>query len=164
MSDNNGWIKLHRKMLDNPVVWKDLEHLGVWIYLLLNASHKDYQVMFDGKKITLKAGQLITGRKKIAEKTGVCESKVRRILKTFKIDQQIDQQTSTKNSLITILNWDKYQISDQQSDQQLANNWPTTDQQLTTNKNIKNIKNKKNKGFSGRNYDFDELEKKLTVL
>ena len=67
MSD--GWVKIHRKMLDNPVVFKDPDHLAVWMYLLLKATHQDYQTMFGGKKITLKPGQLITGRKVISEKT-----------------------------------------------------------------------------------------------
>ena len=141
MADNNGWIKLHRKLLDNPVVMKDSDHLAVWIYLLLNASHTEYPVLFGGKKISLKAGQLITGRKSIASTLGISESKVRRILDLFEIDQQIDRQRSNKNSLVSILNWDKYQIFDQQIDQQATNNRPTSDQQPTTNKNNKNIKN-----------------------
>ena len=41
---NNGYIKLHRKLLDNPVVMKSNDHLAVWMYLLLNATHQDYQV------------------------------------------------------------------------------------------------------------------------
>lgn len=131
----DGWIKLHRKVLDNPIVCKDAEHLAVWVYLLLNATHKEREVLFDGKKITLKCGQLITGRKKISEETKVNESKVRRILNDFKNDQQIDQQTSTRNTLISILQWDEYQDNDQQSDQQVTNNRPTSDQQVTTNKN-----------------------------
>lgn len=140
MADNNGWIKLHRKLLDNPVVMKDSDHLAVWIYLLLNASHAEYPVLFGGKKISLKAGQLITGRKSIASTLGISESKVRRILDLFEIDQQIDRQRSNKNSLVSILNWDKYQIFDQQIDQQLTNKRPTSDQQPTTNKKNKNIK------------------------
>ena len=141
MDSNNGWIKLHRKLLDNPVVMKDSDHLAVWIYLLLNASHTEYPVLFGGKKISLKAGQLITGRKSIASTLGISESKVRRVLDLFEIDQQIDRQRSNKNSLVSILNWDKYQIFDQQIDQQATNKRPTTDQQVTTNKNNKNIKN-----------------------
>ena len=141
MDSNNGWIKLHRKLLDNPVVMKDSDHLAVWIYLLLNASHTEYPVLFGGKKISLKAGQLITGRKSIASTLGISESKVRRILDLFEIDQQIDRQRSNKNSLVSILNWDKYQIFDQQIDQQATNKRPTSDQQVTTNKNNKNIKN-----------------------
>jgi hypothetical protein len=116
-----GWIKLHRKMLDNPIVNKDSEHLAVWIYLLLNATHKDYDVLFEGKRITLKPGQLITGRKTISEKLNISESKVQRILKTFKSEQQIEQQTTSRNRLITIVSWNEYQKSEQQIEQQVNN-------------------------------------------
>ena len=36
-----GWIKLHRELLDNPVVTKDNDYLAVWIYLLLEATHSE---------------------------------------------------------------------------------------------------------------------------
>lgn len=128
----NGWIKVHRKMLDNPVVFKDPDHLAVWMYLLLEATHQDYPKMFGGKKVVLKPGQLITGRKVISEKTGVEESKVKRILKLFKSEQQIDQQAERYGSLISILSWNEYQNCDQQTDQQVTNECPTSDQRVTT--------------------------------
>lgn len=144
MEHNDGWIKLHRKILDNPLVMKDAEHLAVWVFLLLHASHKEYNVIFDGKRTTLRPGQLITGRKSIASELGMNESKVRRILESFENDQQIDQQKTNKNRLISLLNWESYQIFDQQNDQQVTNKRPTSDQQVTTNKNIKNNKNERN--------------------
>ena len=49
-----GYIKLHRKILDNPIVCKDAEYFAVWIYLLLNATHKEIDMVFKGKRITLK--------------------------------------------------------------------------------------------------------------
>jgi len=128
-------------MLDNPVVWKDSDHLAVWIYLLLNATHKDMDVLFKNKRITLKPGQLITGRKSIASQLSISDSKVKRVLLAFESDQQIDRQRSNKNSLITILNWCEYQQNDQQNDQQVTSKRPASDQQVTTNKNVKNIKN-----------------------
>lgn len=140
MATNNGWIKLHRKLLDNPIIMKDAEHLAVWMYLLLNATHAEYPALFKGQKIMLQPGQLITGRKSIADKLVINESKVRRILDCFESDQQIDRQRSNKNTLISLKNWDKYQILDQQ----MTNKRPTSDQQVTTNKNIKNNKNDKN--------------------
>lgn len=155
MSENNGWIKLHRKMLDNPVVWKDSDHLAVWVYLLLKATHKEYPALFKGKKIILQPGQLITGRYAISEATGVQSDKVYRIIKFLKSEQQIAQQTSSKNSLITVLNWNVYQEDAQQNAQQLHNNCTTT----AHKQECKNVKNKK-KGFSvcSREYDFDALE------
>lgn len=144
MNEKNGWVKLHRKMLDNPIIMKDAEHLAVWMYLLLNATHAEYPALFKGKKIMLQPGQLITGRKSIASTLCVNESKVRRILDMFESDQQIDRQRSNQNTLITLKNWDKYQFFDQQIDQQMTNERPTDDQPVTTNKKNKNVKNVKN--------------------
>ena len=123
---------------------KDAEHLAVWMYLLLNATHAEYPALFKGKKIMLQPGQLITGCISIGNQLSISESKVRRTLNDFIIDEQIDRQTSNKNSLITILNWDLYQNFDGQNDSQVTDKRRTTDGQVTTNKNNKNIKNDKN--------------------
>ena len=116
-----GWIKVHRKILDNPIVCKDSETLAIWIYLLLNATHQEYDVLLKGKRITLKEGQLITGRKSISEKLKISESKVQRVLKMLEIEQQIEQQTNSQSRLISIINWDKYQESEQQIEQRSNN-------------------------------------------
>ena len=139
-----GWIKLHRKTLDNPIITKDSDYLAVWIYLLLNATHQEYDTLFKGKRITLQKGQLITGTISISQKLKINKDKVQRILKSFENDKQITQQTSNKNRLISILNWDKYQEFDKQNDKQVINKCETDDKQLITNKNVKNIKNDKN--------------------
>ncbi len=146
-----GYIRLYRKLLENPVVCKDSEHIAVWIYLLLNSTHKEYDLMFNGKRITMQPGQLLTGRKSISSSLKISESKVQRILKTFEIEQQIEQQTTTKNRLISILSWNEYQYVEQQNEQQVNNNRTTSEQQVNTNNNVKNIKNVKNK-------DNDEIE------
>ena len=145
-----GWIKLHRKTLDNPIIMKDKDYLVVWIYLLLHATHTEYDTIFEGKRITLQKGQLITGRKVIAKKLDISESKVQRILKTFENEHQIEQQTSSKNRLVSILNWEAYQQTEQQDEQQVNNKRTTSEQQVNTNKNDKNIKNDKN-GKNGIN-------------
>ena len=147
-----GWIKIHRKMLDNPVVFKDPDHLAVWMYLLLTASHKKHKTIFGGKPVYLEAGQLITGRKKISDVTGVNPSKVKRILNLFKTDQQIDQQATRYGSIITILEWDRYQENDQPNDQRVTNERPTSDQRVTTIQECKEGKegNKNNKYIYSR--------------
>lgn len=147
-----GWISLHRKILDNPIVCKDSDHLAVWIYLLLNATHTNYDAIFKGVRITLVPGQLITGRKSISTQIKVDEFKVQRILKTFENAQQIAQQTSSQNRLISILNWDTYQQGAQQNAQQVHNECTTTAQRVHTNNkdnkvNNDNNDNKKNIGL-----------------
>lgn len=146
----NGWIHLHRIMLNNPTVCKDGDHLAIWVHLLLYAAHEEHDVMFGGKRITLKSGQLITGRAIIAEKYNISESKVERVLKRFENEQQIEQQTSNKNRIITVVNWAKYQDtfeqSEQQSEQQVNNKWTTSEQQVNTYK-----KDKKEKNYNNNN-------------
>lgn len=136
-----GWIKLYRKILDNPINCKDSDYFSVWIYLLLNATHTEYDTVFKGERITLKSGQLITGRKAIAEKFKIDENKVQRILKTLEKQHQIEQQTSNQNRLISILNWNEYQEERHQTEQQVNNERTTSEQRVNTNKNDKNIKN-----------------------
>ena len=146
---SNGWIKLHRQTLDNPVVMKSPDHLAVWMWLLLSATHSNRDCDFDGKRITLKAGQLTTGRKYISKELKINESKIQLILKTFEIEQQIKQQTSPRCRLISIVKWSDYQITEQQSEQQVNNN-------RTLNNKDKNNKN---------NYsvEFDEIWKLYPV-
>nr|DAI31616.1 MAG TPA: replisome organizer [Caudoviricetes sp.] len=141
---NNGYVKIHRKLLNNPIVMKDCEHFAVWIYLLLNATHQDRNVLFKGKKIIIGPGQLITGRKSISSELQISESKVQRILNFFETEHQIEQQTSNKNRVITLTNWHKYQDNEHQIEQQLNNNRTTTEQQLNTNNNDKNVNNVRN--------------------
>ena len=74
-------------------------------------------------------------------KLDISESKTYRVLNAYKSEHQIEQQISNRNSLITIVNWDKYQITEQQIEQQVNSNRTTSEQQVNTNKNIKNIKN-----------------------
>jgi DnaD and phage-associated domain len=138
----SGWIKLHRKSLDNPVVFKDADHIAIWTYLLLNATHKEYPAMFGGQKIMLQPGQLITGRKAISEKLRVQESKVERVLKLFESEHQIEQQKSNKNRIVTLVSWNEYQGSEQQDEQEMNNKRTTNEQQVNTNKNVKNLRSK----------------------
>ncbi len=139
-----GYIKLYRKLLENPIVCKDADHLAVWTYLLLKATHRERDSIFKGERITLKPGQLIAGRKSIASFLKINEIKVQRILKLLENEHQIEQQTSNRNRLITILNWGLYQGNEQQDEQQMNNKRTTDEQQMNTYKNIKNDKNDKN--------------------
>lgn len=144
MNEARGYIKLYRTTLDNPVVCKDSEHLAVWVYLLLNATHAGYSAMFKGKRIELQPGQLITGRRSMAAKLKVSDSKVQRILKVFEIEQQIEQQTASQNRLISVLNWQKYQESEPPIEQQVNHDRTTSEPRVNTNKNVKNVKTVKN--------------------
>lgn len=98
---------------------------------------------FDGANLhPLEAGQLVTGRKKLSAETGIGQSKIERILKTFEKCGQIEQQTNSRNRIITILSWEKYQISEQQT------NSPRTAREQPANTNKKNKESKEYKNIS----------------
>lgn len=133
-----GWIKLHRKIFDNPL-FKRSAYLHLWLALLLKANHQDKKMIWNKEIIVIKEGQLITGRKELYSETGIPESTIEDILKFLESQHQIQQQKTPKFRLITIVNWKEHQISDTKS-----NNKATTKQQQTdTNKNDKKVDNDK---------------------
>lgn len=160
---NKGWIKSYRSILDNPVVTKSTDHMAVWVFLTHTAACRKHKAVFKGEEIILKPGQLITGRKKISEKyKNLSESKVQRILKDFENARQIEQQTSSQNRLITLLNWEKYQINEQLFEQQVNNDFDKNynlQSEKLPNSDIK--VNNKNDGGSGLNTGFSIITENL---
>jgi len=156
---NQGWIKLHRKLLESPI-FKDSQAVHLWLHLLLRVNHKEGKHLVGNQMVTIPRGSLLTGRKSLAKDTGIQESKIERLLKLFKNEQQIEQQSFTKYRLISITNYESYQVSEQQTNSKRT----ADEQQVNTNKNVKKEKNvkkkpiaKKKKPFSPPS--FEEIEK-----
>jgi len=109
--------------------------------MLLEASHAERKVMWNGREMLLKPGQFITGRRKMAVDSQLHESKIERILKCFEIEQQIEQQKSNTSRLISILNYKKYQDLEQHFEQQMNNKRTTSEQRVNTKQELKELKN-----------------------
>lgn len=141
----------------------DPHWFSLWGWLLLLAAHKPMKMMFGATVITLNPGQLITSRESLERQTGINQHKVDRLIKVLKSEQQIEQQTSSASRLITIVNWGKYQESEQQTAQQLSSECAAVEQQLSTNKNIrrKECKNEKNKVLASDDEFLKELQDNL---
>jgi DNA-binding transcriptional regulator YhcF (GntR family) len=137
---HRGWIKIHRKMAENPVVWKDTDHAAIWLFLLLNATHKRVQGFFGGKLIDLEPGQVITGRRKISEHLRVHESKVQRVLSLMESEHLIEQRTDRQSRLVTVVCWEKYQSDEQLNEQRMNNDRTTSEQRVNTEQECKNVK------------------------
>lgn len=138
-----GYLKLYRKTLKNPTVMKDADHLAIWMWLLMNAKFLPTDDWFAGQRITLKPGQLITGRRIIAETLSVSESKVQRVLKCYESEHMIEQRTDRQGRLITIVSWDEYQVNEQPSAQRVNNDRTTSEQRVNTITRKKERKNKR---------------------
>lgn len=134
-----GWIKIFRS-IQNKGWYSDSEYVHLWLHLILEATHKGREYFWNGRTIILNSGQFVTGRNKLGNQTGINSSKVERILKVFENEQQIEQQKSSTSRLISILNYNTYQINEQPFEQQM-NNWRTTNEQrVNTKQEFKNLR------------------------
>ncbi len=115
MSQNVGWVKLHRKLLESPLS-ENPNHLVVWIHLLLRASYGSRKAYFGGKQIVLQPGQLIIGYTKLSEYTGLPRSTCRRAVEAAAKRNAIGTQSEREATLITVLNWESYQERETQAD------------------------------------------------
>lgn len=132
---NRGFIVLWRKIEDNPI-FKDSIALHLFIHLLLEANHKPARFVFNDKEETLVRGQMITGRKKIVEKTGIKESTVYKKLKLLEKLGFCNIKSNNKFSVITISNYSLYQdleIGKEEYLEQPDNIYVTTKEQLRNN-------------------------------
>ena len=133
---SNGYVNISREILENPVVCKNAVTLGVMMWLIKEAAYAEHEAVFGNKVITLKPGQLITGRKAISGQLSVSQTTLERTLKLFEDGHLIGQQTNTRGRLITLLFWDSQNKSGQQIGQQtdsVSDNKRTTNGQQSNN-------------------------------
>ncbi len=133
-----GWIKLHRKILRKD--WfKNRNVTHFWLYCQLKATHKPFKATVGFQEVPLKPGQLIFGRKKAAEETGLSEREIRTCTKFLARNGTLTIKTKpNKFSIFTIINWAKYQgihyQRDQQKDRRATNKRPRTIRRIRDDK------------------------------
>ena len=102
-----GYIKLHRKILDNGV-FADAELLKVFVWCISKANTTPNVVY--GRKVDV--GEFITGRITASEELHLKPSTIYKRLQRLKAQGYIDISSTTKNSLITVVNYKSYQLDD----------------------------------------------------
>lgn len=137
---NNGFITLHRKVMDNPI-WQNPNLAHVFTTLLLLATHERDRFLWNGKEEKLERGQLITGRKSLARLTGIPEGSLPRLLTTLETLGILNIKSNTKFSVITLLNYSKYQSKKVVPNSELNNRRTTDEQQTNTLNNDNNVNN-----------------------
>lgn len=167
-----GYIKLDHE-LRHWQYYTDRNMLLVWIDLLLRARYTDGY--YNG--ILIKRGQCLVGRSATGRELVMTESEYRGCLKRLKMSQQITTEKTNKGTLVTIINWEKYQgvvANDNQQDNQqlsqpLTNNSPSVNQAVTKQepmvnhkeeyKEIKEIKEDNNTSLKEINKQINNQEK-----
>lgn len=131
----NGWIKLHRKLLANSIFSSE-KGLKIWIWCLLKANHKSNDIFVGRQKVSLLQGQFAFGRKKASQELEMSASTVWFWMLTLESNTYIDIKRTSKYSIVTINKWKEYQLIDSQVVQKKCDKSATKD----TNKNVKNVK------------------------
>ena len=140
-----GFIKISRKIMD----WEwytDINTKTLFLHCLLKANFRTKK--YQGN--TVKKGSFITSIGSLSKETGLTVQQTRTALKHLISTGELTSKSTNKNSIITMVNYDKYQdiskqsnklstSSRQTSDKRSASRQQTNDKQLTTVEERKNV-------------------------
>ena len=126
----SGFIKIHRKLKE----WEwysDTNVFRLFMHLLLNANYKDKQ----WRGITIKRGQLVVGIKSFGLQIGLTWQETRTAINKLKRTGELTTKATNKNTLVTLVNFEFYQGSQSESNNQ--SNKQITNNQQAINNNIR---------------------------
>lgn len=156
-----GWVSLHREILEKAI-WTEStpEQKVILITLLLLANHKEKEWEWKGDRYKARPGQFVTSLKSIAEKSGkdVTIKKVRTALEKFEKYGFLANESTNKNRLITIVNWELYQSLENKRAGTLAGKGQAEGRQRATNNNDNNDNKKDTRK---KTYEESSIEYKL---
>ena len=151
MGKNQGWVSIHRELIEKSIwINSTPEQKVILITLLLMANHEENEWEWKGQKYKVKAGQMITSLDSIISNCGkgITIQNVRTALKRFEKFGFLTNESTNSSRLITIVNWRKYQgivnKPNKGSNKQLTSNQQAANKQLTTNNNDNNDNNYNN--------------------
>ena len=148
----DNFITLSRKILK----WEWYDNIPVkvlFIHCLLRANWDDA----NWHGIEIKRGSFVTSIRNLAQDTGLTEMQVRTALKKLKLTQEITHKTTSRNTIITVKNYNQYQDNNTNNNKQITNKQQTNNKQITTNK--EEINN--NKQEINNKYIYSEKVKKI---
>ena len=149
---HRGWVKIHRKLFDNPC-WLDepFTRGQAWVDLILLANHRDSHIRKRGIKIPVLRGQVGWSQRALSERWKWSRGKVIRFLDELEAGQQIVPQKNNVSGLITIVNYGLYQQDSTTDDTtNSTTDGPQTGHKQYQNKNDKNDKNEKNEDLGDK--------------
>ncbi|HGO1429432.1 TPA: DnaD domain protein [Staphylococcus aureus] len=152
-----GWISIDRS-IQNHWLFKEkrtFSKFEAWIYLLMEANHSKAKVPIGNQIVTVERGQRLTSILTLSDLFNWSRFKVKTFLDLLESDGMLEVKTTSKYTLITIVNYDFYQSEQgrnqhqnnisQTSKQHQSNINPTSKQhQTNTNNNDNKDNNEKN--------------------
>jgi hypothetical protein len=104
-----GFVLIHRTLWDHPAFRNGIE-AGAFAWMISQASWRPTKVRYKEIVINLERGQLALSGRDFGRKWGWSEASSRRFLNRLKSDAMIDARSDAGVSIITIKNYDVYQI------------------------------------------------------
>lgn len=152
----NGWVSIHRKLLDNPIWTKERFTRGqAWVDLILLANHDDGYIRVRGSRVNIQRGQIGWSQGSLSKRWKWSRKKVSKFLSELEeMEHQIEQQKNNVTTIISIVNYDYYQSKEPQKEPQKNRKRTTEEPQKHTNNNG----NKENKELFDRFWN--EYDKK----
>jgi hypothetical protein len=109
----SGWIKLHRKLTENPLYFSEpFSRSMAWIDMLLIANHSDNYFFKRGIRVDVKVGQIGYDLDSLGKRWKWSRGKVERFILMLENDKQIVRQKTNVTTLISIVNYKEYQTDD----------------------------------------------------
>ena len=130
-----GFIKLHRKMLQ----WEwytDINTKAVFLHCLFMANWKDSRFM----GVDVPRGSFVSSYTQLAAQTKLSVQNVRTAINHLKSTGELTVRTTSKFSVITVINYNLYQDDNRQSNSQPTGDQQATNRRLTTIEESKNIR------------------------
>lgn len=130
---SEGWISLYRQLQDNELWFMErFTKAHAWIDLLLLANHKANVFYIRGNELRLKRGELGYSVLTLSKRWKWNRRTVDNFLSMLSKRQMIHTRKTNLTTIISIVNYDKYQNNAQQTAQQSSN-------RLHTNNNDNNF-------------------------
>lgn len=104
----SGYICLYRD-IENHWIWLEPRRLQWWLQLLFMAAWEPTTVAFGNESVNLERGQILTTMRKLMTKWGAHSQATLSFLDVLVSQNMIRVESTKKRTLITIINYDKYQ-------------------------------------------------------
>lgn len=136
-----GWIKLHRKILDHWI-YKNSNYVRAWIIILMTVNYEPKKVLIHGKLFDCERGQSLLSLDSWAKEFGQkwTKQQVRIFFDLLKNDSMILTEGLSKTTRLTVCNYDTYQDLQHIDDTQKTFKQHTDDIQKTPTKEVKKDK------------------------
>lgn len=112
MNSQKGWVKLHRVIMDHWI-WDSERHSkqSAWMDLIMMVNHADNKITIGNHSITIHEGQVWTSYKKLKERWQWSNDRLKGFIDMLVADKMIAVNPTNTGTLITVLNYKKYQGS-----------------------------------------------------